>query len=457
MIILSGIVPAAQQQTIRELTTLRFKDAKKFKTAESLIMYEQRMIDDEKLFEICNKEYDVDLVLPEYTYVSSEFVRLFSGMNVVPLKYDNRGKVMYVGVLPELDHVPPSIRNIRIEKCYIPLYFYVKLYTRYYGVPDFLLGLPVTDIFKIIVEEAVELGAADITITTVASGARIYYNCRKQKVNSKRQIATSDVEEIAKLLAMKASTPITEAGCKPKYLSVQLDMHNRGRVVLNYTYYGRAITIRVLPDEVLTQSLEDLNIASRTATFIRNKMLSNEKGLRLFIGETMSGKNTTILSAIRELVYKDNLKIVSIENPVEILVDGIEQINVETEEEYKENAVSLLRQNPDIVYIAEINSSTAVDTINTSNTGKIVFSSLHANSISDVVARLQDITGMSSDRLLLSLHSCVYQELVRDETKDKIFPVNRCMYFSDELKNKLYGKQLGEIKRLLMTEESKWR
>jgi Tfp pilus assembly pilus retraction ATPase PilT len=456
MLGLSGIVTASQQQTIRELTALRFKDAKQFKTAESLIIHEQNMLDETKLLDICNNEYDAKLVLPEYTYVSPELAHLFVNMDIVPLKYDNRGKTMYVGVMPERDKVPPSIKNIRVEKVYVPLYFYVKLYTRYYGFPDFLFELPVTDIFRMIVEEAVSLGASDITITTVASGARVYYNCRKRKVNSKRQIQVSDVEEIAKLLAMKASTPITDAGCRPKYLSVQLDMHNRGRVVLNYTYYGRAITIRVLPDEVLTQSLEDLNISQTTADFIRNRMLSREKGLRLFIGETMSGKNTTILSAIRELVFSDNLKIVSIENPVEILVDGIEQINVETEDEYRENAVSLLRQNPDIVYIAEINSSTAVDTINTSNTGKVVFSSLHANSISDVIARLQDITGMSSDRLLLSMHSCVYQELVRDETRDKIFPVNRCLYFSDAIKNKLYGKQLGEIKMALAEEENKW-
>jgi type II secretory ATPase GspE/PulE/Tfp pilus assembly ATPase PilB-like protein len=150
------------------------------------------------------------------------------------------------------------------------------------------------------------------------------------------------------------------------------------------------------------------------------------------------------------------LKIVSIENPVEILVDGVEQINVETEDEYRANVASLLRQNPDIVYIAEINNSTALDTINASNTGKVVFSSLHANSISDVIARLQDMTGLSADRLLLTMHSCVYQELVRNDAEDRVYPKNRCLYFTDALKNQLYGKSLGEIKVKLMEEEAKW-
>ena len=185
-------------------------------------------------------------------------------------------------------------------------------------------------------------------------------------------------------------------------------------------------------------------------------MLSREKGLRLFIGETFSGKNTTILSALRELVATNKYKIVSIESPVETLVEGVEQINVETEEEYAQNAASLLRQNPDVVYITEITNYTAQDTIQTANTGKVVFSTVHANSISDVLSRLMDITGMSSDRLLLSMHSCIYQELVRDEETDTIKPVTRCLYFSDELKMQLYGKSLGECKVILQKEEAAW-
>lgn len=238
---------------------------------------------------------------------------------------------------------------------------------------------------------------------------------------------------------------------------MQLDLHNRGRVVINRTYYGRAITIRVLPDGFLTTTLEDLNITPNNADFIRKVMLNkDEKGLRLFIGETMSGKNTTILSALRELTALKRYKIVSIENPVETLVEGVEQINTESEDEYRANAASLLRQNPDIVYITEITNYTALDTIQTANTGKVVFSTIHANSISDVISRLMDITGFNSDRLLLSMQSCCYQELVRDEERDTIHPVNRCLHFTDELKTKLYGKSVGEVKQILQEVEMAW-
>lgn len=170
----------------------------------------------------------------------------------------------------------------------------------------------------------------------------------------------------------------------------------------------------------------------------------------------MSGKNTTILSALIELVKKDAMKIVSLEQPVEMLVEGIEQINAETDDEFTENADSLLRQNPDIIYFTEITDRTGITIMQCCNTAKAVFSSIHANSISQVLFRLQDITKLPLDRLILSLHSCVYQELVRDDKTDTVKPYNRCLYFDDDLKMRLYGKQMGEIIGILSAIENRW-
>ena len=249
---------------------------------------------------------------------------------------------------------------------------------------------------------------------------------------------------------------LTQSDARPRFFSIDIDRHNRGRVVINKTYYGRLITIRVLPNEVLTSKVEDLNLNAATCKFVRDYFISKEKGLRLYIGETMSGKNTSILASLNELVSEDRYKIVSVEQPVEILVDGIEQINAETDEEFEANADSLLRQNPDFVYFTEITQRTAGAILRQANTAKAVFSTIHANSISDVFFRLQDITHMPIDRLILTLQSCIYQELVRVEELDRVFPYTRCMYFSDELKMRLYGKDVGTIKSILQEEEAKW-
>lgn len=453
---LSGVLSASNLHLVKEATKLRFRDASQFTTPEALIVYEQNMLDDDKLLEICSAEYGTQLQTPTPQYIPKELVNEFRGYNCVPIRYDTRSETVYVGVLPEKRGYIPGVKNLSPVEVEVPIYYYVKLYMRHYGQPDFLYELPAVDKFDMIVEEAIALQAADITITNVAEGAVVYYNVRKKKVRSKRTILREDVDDFTKLLSVRASAPIIEKDAQPHYLSVQLDMHHRGRVVVNSTYYGRSITIRVLSDDVLTETLEGLNIAPNACKFIRERMLSREKGLRLFIGETMSGKNTTILSALRELVALDCYKIVSVESPVETLVEGVEQINTETEEEYSANAASLLRQNPDVAYITEITNYTAQATIQTANTGKVVFSTIHANSISDVLSRLMDITNMSSDRLLLSMHSCCYQELVRDEETDTIRPVNRCIYFSDELKMRLYGKSVGECKMILQEVESQW-
>lgn len=453
---LLGVLKASELDSVNEKTSLRFKDVTQFKTPEALIVYEQGMLPEDKLLSLCEEEYGKSLCIPRTAYIPKDLLDKFFDKDCVPLSYDVGSNTMRVGVLPEFEDRLIMCDNMNIEKVLVPIYFYVSLYTTLYGQPSFLYELPIKDKWSFIVEEAVSIGASDITVTNVASGAQVYYNRKKTKVHSRRALTDNDVKEIAKLLATEAGETSSGTTRKPKYLSVRLDMHNRGRVVINSTYYGHSITIRVLPDALLAKSLEDLNLSPSTCSFIRDHVLSKEKGLRLFIGETMSGKNTTILSALLELVAQDKYKIVSVEQPVELLVDGIEQIDAETDEEFEQNADSLLRQNPDIVYFTEITARTAESIIKQSNTSKAVFTSVHANSISDVISRLQDITNATTDRLILTLQSCVYQELVRDEDKDEIYPVNRCVYFSDELKMKLYGKSIAEIKTILQEVENQW-
>ena len=159
----------------------------------------------------------------------------------------------------------------------------------------------------------------------------------------------------------------------------------------------------------------------------------------------MSGKNTTSLACLREITLNDNYKVVSIEMPVEQELIGVEQINCEDEEEYDLAINSLLRQNPDLVYITEIGDTTANSVMRVTNTGKRVMSTLHANSCADVIGRLIDITGLSTDRIIQTLHSVVYQELVRNEEADTISPKTKYVYFSQERKNQLYGRPYGEI------------
>jgi len=457
MISLQGLLTATELQNVRDKTKLIFADSSLFKTAESVVVHEQNMLSDEQLLQACSDEYGVKLFTPRREYIPRAVLDKVKGMNVVPISYNAAAGVMDVGIIPDLQPKARSAGTVNFKFVKVPIYYYVDMYTDYYGRPDFIMELPAKDYLDFIFSEAVSLKASDITIFNASGNrAEVIYNVRKRLVHSRRKLDGSLVKSLAHTLATSGSSEFDEASEDPRFFSIRVDMHNRGRVVVNKVYHGWCITIRVLPDDYLETSLEDLNIKPNACEFIRKYVLSEEKGLRLFIGETMSGKNTTILSALMELVALDKHKIVSVESPVEILVDGIIQINADTEDAFAKNADSLLRQNPDIVYFTEITEKTAYSILKQANTSKAVFSSVHANSIADVISRLMDITGVDSDRVVQTLQSCVYQVLKRDDEHDMIYPENRCIHFDDELKSRLYGKPLYEKHAILKEVEDSW-
>lgn len=457
MISLQGLLTATELQNVRDKTKLIFADSSLFKTAESVVVHEQNMLSDEQLLQACSDECGVKLFTPRREYIPRAVLDKVKGMNVVPISYNAAAGVMDVGIIPDLQPKARSVGTVTFKFVKVPIYYYVDMYTDYYGRPDFIMELPAKDYLDFIFSEAISLKASDITIFNASGNrAEVIYNVRKRLVHSRRKLDGSLVKSLAHTLATSGSSEFDEASEDPRFFSIRVDMHNRGRVVVNKVYHGWCITIRVLPDDYLETSLEDLNIKPNACEFIRKYVLSEEKGLRLFIGETMSGKNTTILSALMELVALDKHKIVSVESPVEILVDGIIQINADTEDAFAKNADSLLRQNPDIVYFTEITEKTAYSILKQANTSKAVFSSVHANSIADVISRLMDITGVDSDRVVQTLQSCVYQVLKRDDEHDRIYPENRCIHFDDELKSRLYGKPLYEKHAILKEVEDSW-
>ena len=105
------------------------------------------------------------------------------------------------------------------------------------------------------------------------------------------------------------------------------------------------------------------------------------------------------------------------------------------------------------MYITEIQDATGLVTVEVTNTGKCVLSTLHANSVADTISRLVDITKLDQDRVIQALHTVVYQELIRDDASDRLYPRCRYVRFTDELKYKLFGKTLGEVVKIINDNE----
>lgn len=433
-------------ETILELedyTRLRLRDSSKYKTAEALGMYEQRLLPNEEIFAICEEASGVDLYTPVASFIPTDIIRHFHGSDIVPVSFSPLRGVITCVALPELGKKYQPLKNYSVEVVYTTIYNYFYEYIKQYGLHPDLREVPSKRLFDSIVNEAIALEAADITVSSYGKVASVYYNVRKKKVSSQRLLTGDNLEDIIKYICIES--PMDYSTNMPKYVGKSLNEFYRGRVVINHKYKGYEITTRLLPNAAFDKELNDCNLTPEVINFIRRYMLNRELGLRLIVGSTMSGKNTTALAMLNEYTQDNDVKVVSIEMPVEQELEGVEQISCEDEAEYDANVNSLLRQNPDFVYLTEIFDTTANSVMRTTNTGKKVLSTIHANSCADVIGRLQDITGLSIDRIIQTIHSVLFQELVRDEEEDKLYPRNRYIYLSQERKAQLYGKSYGEV------------
>lgn len=443
MLNLNGLVSVEIIREIDNYTELRLRNKNKYLCAEAIALYEQRILPNEQIYSICEETMQDDLYIPAPSYIPKNIIMHFKGSDIVPVSFSPMRGVVTCVYLREIGTNYRPMENYTVELQHTTIYNYFQEYTKHYGPHPDLLEVPAKQLVDSIVNEGITIGAADITISSVGNSADVYYNVRKTKVYSQRILNSNNIEDIIKLLCFES--PMDDSTNAPKYVGVTLNDYYRGRVTINKKYHGYAITIRLLPNASFEKSLEDCNLTKETIDFYRNYFMNRELGLRLIVGSTMSGKNTTALACLRELTLEDRYKVVSIEMPVEQELYGVEQINCEDETEYDLNINSLLRQNPDFVYITEIGDTTASSVMRVTNTGKRVMSTLHANSCADVIGRLQDITGLTTDRIIQTIHSITYQELVRDDKTDTIRPKNKFVYLSQERKAQLYGKSYGDV------------
>lgn len=179
------------------------------------------------------------------------------------------------------------------------------------------------------------------------------------------------------------------------------------------TVYGESIVMRILDKEGLRLGLPELGFFSDDQA-VFERIVSMADGIFLVTGPTGSGKSTTLYSALNFLNHPDR-KIITVEDPVEYQMNGINQVHVRREVGMTFAAAlrSMLRQAPNIIMVGEIRDlETAEIAINASLTGHMVFSTLHTNDAPSAVTRLVDI-GVKPFLVSASLRAVLAQRLVR--------------------------------------------
>ncbi len=184
------------------------------------------------------------------------------------------------------------------------------------------------------------------------------------------------------------------------------------RVATSPTPVGEKVAIRVLDPSVGLKGLEELGLRGRNYQVIKEG-IEKPYGMILITGPTGSGK-TTSLYAVMQLLNKENVNIVSLEDPVEYFIEGLNQSQVRPEigYDFASGLRQILRQDPDIIMVGEIrDEETAGLAVHAALTGHIVLSTLHTNNAIGVIPRLID---MKVDAFLLpaSLNLMVAQRLI---------------------------------------------
>ncbi len=177
--------------------------------------------------------------------------------------------------------------------------------------------------------------------------------------------------------------------------------------------YGETIVIRLLSTSAANLNMETLGVTSTALTSLKMAM-TKTKGIIITTGPTGSGKTTTLYSILNQL-NKPDVKIITVEDPIEYQLAGIMQTQIDTEHGYTFASAmrSLLRQNPNIMMIGEIrDNETAKISIEAASTGHLVLSTIHANSAAGAISRFFGL-GVERQALANSLEFSIGQRLVR--------------------------------------------
>ncbi len=300
---------------------------------------------------------------------------------------------------------------------------------------------PIIKIVAVILRHATEGNASDIHIENVGDKVKVRF--RVDGVLHTSLVlplnvyngVVARIKILAKLRLDEKRKP-QDGGFSAKIEGHKIDF----RVSTMPSYYGEKIVMRILDSQKGVKPLDNLDMSPDNLALVR-EALEKPYGLILITGPTGSGKTTTLYSMMKELDAEQE-NIVSLEDPVEYQMSGINQSQVAPEIGYTfaSGLRSILRQDPDIILVGEIrDKETAELAIQAALTGHLVFSTLHTNNAVGAIPRLVDM-GIDPYLIAPTLILCIAQRLSR-----KIYPASKHEIPIDEATRIMIDKQFKDL------------
>ena len=279
---------------------------------------------------------------------------------------------------------------------------------------DLASEAPVIRLVTAIISRVIELRASDIHLEPFDDGLHVRYRVdgvihQGELVPPKLSAAVnSRVKLMAHLDIAERRLP-QDGRIQTRVKGRELDL----RVSTVPTVHGESVVMRVLDRASVRFSLEQMGFAHDSLTRF-NELLARPHGIVLVTGPTGSGKTTTLYAALSKL-DSDSQKIITVEDPVEYQLEGINQIQVHPQIGLSfANALrSILRQDPDIIMIGEMrDGETAQIAVQSALTGHLVLSTLHTNTAAGAIIRMKDM-GVESYLITSAVNGVLAQRLVR--------------------------------------------
>ena len=273
---------------------------------------------------------------------------------------------------------------------------------------------PISQALSKILEYAVKSRASDIHIEPLENALKI--RCRVDGVlREVMQLPKSIEPALVSRVKILSNLKIDEHRV-PQDGQFAVNVANKEvdlRIAISPVVWGEQIVIRLLDKTGNSFDLEEMGYAGRSLRVIRHGV-KRPNGMVLTSGPTGSGKSTSLYALIKE-IKDDTVNIVTLEDPVEYKMQGVNQIQVNAEVglTFANGLRSILRQDPDVVMVGEIrDSETAGLAVQAALTGHLVFSTLHTNSAAGVLPRLLDM-GIEPFLIASTVNTIIGQRLVR--------------------------------------------
>ncbi len=408
------------------------------------ILHRLRFLDKEELLKELAEFLDKKFVLLDYKSMSEDVRDIFNlefmqSNHFAPFEIED--KILRIAI--------HDINNFELKEAIDAIALKRGLQTEYFLTLAELVGKYIENSFmeKIsgskdiphlvdyIIEEGIQRNSSDIHIEPVnREKIKIRYRVDGQLVPSKLNIMKSEYDEVVSRLKIMANLNTTEKrrsqdGHIPDFSSQNGQAFDI-RISVILVAHGEKVVLRLLNKNQKIKDLRELGFNDHQVSII-NRNIRHRNGIIFVTGATGTGKSTTLYT-ILDILNNTNLNIVTIENPIERTIEGLNQININESIgiTFSSTLRTVLRQDPDIIMVGEIRDKETLSiALEASMTGHLVLTTLHTNSAEQIVDRINSM-GVDMYNFTASLLLVVSQKLIR-----KLCPYCRQQYTpsNDEL------------------------